>query len=759
MPVSAKTQASMLPERLRPYLHHGLDLVIKGNQADGDCPFCGKEGKFTVNCESGLWKCWVCGGGTDRGGSNAVTFLRRLFDHAHSIPFPVASREAPDGSPVDYDALASHRRLCDPDTLKAWGVCRSPIYPYAWLIPGYGPGCRLDQLYKWVSTPKGWRLLPTPGVWPEGKSHALHLARADWDDKRDKIIVTEGPWDGMALWETHREVWGSANFIAAPGATTWREEWSKMCAGKQVVLLYDSDHPRKQGTAQVCAGYEGMVRVAKQVNGLATSTQWVHWGPDGYDPDLPDGWDVRDQLSGAPGPSLLMVDRHEKLEELRERVTDVPGSFDMRTSAPSRKKGRRNGIELEECSSWHDLLGAWSGALRWRRAMSEALAVMLSVCASTRQAGNQLFLQVIGDPGSGKTTMCEGLLVSYHCHALEHFTGFHSGWKGEKDEKTGQRKNMSLIARVNNKTLVTPEADVMVSSPQFREIMAQQRRIFDGKSASTYKNSDQDQTYTGLRTPWIMAGTEKLLDTDQSQLGDRFLRIIIDKPTDNERRLILKSAAHSERKAMLETSNGTAGSIIEGKLRRAQALTGGYVDWLRANVEDKLREVDSLISEEAEEACMDLAELSAELRARPNMDERKIESHDAKELPTRLTRQFIRLAAHLAVVLNKDTVDQEVLSMVRKVALDTSSGLTLRILAWLCSRADGQKISNQDAGGVFTDRLQNWMELNEEKTLKYLLFLRKIDVMEFREFRHSNGKWALTERVHSLYLRCRSIGR
>jgi hypothetical protein len=289
-------------------------------------------------------------------------------------------------------------------------------------------------------------------------------------------------------------------------------------------------------------------------------------------------------------------------------------------------------------------------------------------------------------------------------------------------------------------------------SPKFEEIMSQQRRIFDGKSGATYKNTDRDTLYSGLRTPWIMAGTPAMMDHDQSHLGDRFIRFIIADPNDQEKRAILKRALRAERAAVVDTANGTAGSIVDQKTRLAHGLTGGYVNWLRANIEEQLTAVD--ISDEAEDYCIDLAELSADLRARPNEDKFKLEAHECKELPTRLTRQNVRLALCLAVVLNKSCVDEDVLRIVRKVALDTASGHSLNVVRWLCSanpKAPGR--TYQDCGGLMMGVLQNWMGMGSERLHKYLTFLRKIDVLEMRKKEHHGNSWALTERVHKLYLR------
>ncbi len=743
MPISVSRNgrsAADPPSCLRPYAFHGVDLSVRGGQGVGDCPFCGKEGKFSVDAATGLWRCFVCGGGTDSGGGNALVFLRVL--HAAAVAATM---------PHGLSRIAQERRLCDSAIVAAWGGCVDS--GGSWLIPGYGTDGKLDQLYRrtHIKNSKGeweWRLLPTPGVWTEGKGHALHMAAKRFDVANPEVMVCEGPWDGMALDEVMYSR-STSNVIAVPGCGTWRDEWTALCKGKQVTLLYDSDHPLpeplKQGKV-VRPGYDGMQRVAKKLSGVAASVRCVRWGEEWYAPFLPSGWDVRDELSGGDGPPLLMVDRITKLGELMAKVEDAPAEWFVPT--PSANGKHVVSVEAQQCSDWITCEYAWKGAMQWRQDMSDALAVLLAVCASTQQGGNQLFLQLVGSAGSGKTTMCDGLLVSGHCHHLEHLTGFHSGWKHPEDGK----KDCSLIARINGKTLVTPEADVLMSSPRFTEIMGQQRRIFDGKSGATYKNSDEDTLYVGLRTPWIMAGTPAMLDHDQSHLGDRFLRFIIADPMEDEKRAILRSALRSERVAMLNSANGTAGSLVDPKTRMAHALTGGYVDWLRAHVEEELALVD--VPPEAEDKCIDLAELSADLRARPNADKRKQESHDTKELPTRLARQNIRMASCLAVVLNKRVVDGDVLRVVRKVALDTAHGHSLNIVQWMCAINHKVGKTYQACGGLQLGILETWSGMPQERLLNYLAFLRKIGVLEYQQMKQTSGMWRLTDRVYDLYLRC-----
>lgn len=391
---------------------------------------------------------------------------------------------------------------------------------------------------------------------------------------------------------------------------------------------------------------------------------------------------------------------------------------------------------------------AWSHALSMRESLSDVLTIMLAVSASTMQVGDQLFLQVIGQAGSGKSRLCDAMLVSKHCFPLEHLTGFHSGWKD------GSGEDFSLLSRINGKCLITPEADVMMSNPRFGELMSQQRRIFDGASGATFKNRKEDMRWTGLRTPWIMAGTPALMDHDQSRLGDRFLKVFIHPPDEDQRRSILRMVVQSAVRSVMHTSNCDPASSVDGVMLDAYRLTGGYVEWLRANMEEEVNKLRINVLA-MEDVCCDLAEFTASMRARPQYGAKirdKLDSHDGKELPSRLAHQFARLACCVAVVMNQPNVNDDVLRLVRKVAFDTSQGVTLRIVDALATAGyDGADLND----------LQIVSNLPPEKLGHLLGFLStdKVGVLEqFEDSPSTRGwrgmvKWRLTTKMASTYER------
>jgi hypothetical protein len=435
----------------------------------------------------------------------------------------------------------------------------------------------------------------------------------------------------------------------------------------------------------------------------------------------------------------MIKERIKRLQQLMTRIAPVPKEW---IEAEQGSSGSDR-IEPIRCRGGDELEGEGRTALRWRQGLSDVFSTMLSVAASTSQTGNQLCLMVIGDAGSGKSELCDAMLVSRNCYQLEHTTGFHSGFKGEDG------KDCSLLSRINHKTLITSEGDVLMSSPYFMELMSQMRRIFDGTSTASYKNSDEDKQWNGLRTPWIIGGTPALMDNDQSRLGDRFLRIHLDQPAIDERRAIVMAAMRAEREAVRETSNGQAGGK-ESRVRRAYALTGGYIDWLRENVADRVSGVD--VSEAAEWHLHDLAEFVADMRARPNADLRKQDTHDTKEMPTRIGRQLTRLALCSAVVLGRPSVDGEVLRRAKRVALDSSKGRSMDAARWFMCIDKRTGRTYQQSDGIMLSELARWQGITEDKMQHYLSFLSKIGVMEHRSAQHSHGHWKLTPRMEQLWI-------
>jgi len=284
------------PDGIRPYLFHGVSLQQgEDGQAVGDCPFCDREGKFSVEVATSKFKCWSC---SEHG--NSLVFIRRLWEQS----------EKQTGT-ANYKRLAAERRFLNLDTVLQWGITRS-VVSGNWLVPGYGANGALNQLYQYMETKKGMRLLPTPTL-----GHQLHGVNL-YKLSKPVVYLCEGPWDGMALWEVLRQckrnddgnlvvtashdncLYAEASVLAVPGCSTFKDEWTGLFAKKTVNLMYDNDHPQTKTDTKLPPGMRGMRRVARILNGAKIPPNeicYLAWGNRGFDPELPNGADVRDLLS------------------------------------------------------------------------------------------------------------------------------------------------------------------------------------------------------------------------------------------------------------------------------------------------------------------------------------------------------------------------------------------------------------------------------------------------------------------------------
>ncbi len=756
--LTSKEFAEEIPVSLRVFMFHGVELHWRKGDKDalGNCPFCDAQDKFAVRLDAELWKCPVC---NVKG--NQYDFIRSFYVACSKVT-----------TDLDYEHLREDRGLLSEDTLVEWGL-RKSVTTGRWLVPGYNHEGKMIQLYQYTYNGKRnyWMATPTMG-------HGL-LGYGLFDPKKKTNIICEGLWDGTALWEILGKAKPSTeegrngyvptgseassmladkNVLAIATANAFKESYVELFKDSTVILMGQNDHAKlNEKTGQVIppTSHTEMGKVCRLLIRSAKDMSYLTWEEggcvNGFTTSLPSGYDVRDYLTEGYNPEMGSLKalglRLQRLQGLEVLIRGLPEAFVTDDPSTSGDDEENKGLKPLDCPDYKTLITSWRKALRWRQSLDDVLSTMLAVAASTQQVGDQLFLQVVGQASGGKTKLCDAMLVSKQCFALEHLTGFYSGTVREDGQ------DCSLIARMNGKTIITPEGDVIMSSPNFISIMSEQRRIFDGTGGHTFKTDIKDKKYAGLRTPWIMAGTPAMMDTDQSRLGDRFLKVFLDEPGNDEKRSILNRCGHDALMSVMMTSNGEPDKQLNPKQVEAYRLTGGYVDYLRANAERLLNSLAvNIDGDELVSYCSFLGEFTADLRARPDPEAHKKDLQACKEMGTRLTSQFVRLACCLAVVLNKDEIDREVLRRVKKVALDTARGTTLEIVKFI------RKEERAGRKGVEVKTLSSHINKGDEKTRVILRFMRDIEILKYVEPPKVNGvsqkpRWHLSDRMQGVYIK------
>ena len=731
MPVVQKDK----PAALKPYLTHGVDLNYREGDREGiaDCPWCGKEQKWYVNAETGLWQCKVCG---EQG--NVYTFFNKLHEQSTTE--------------TDLEELATTRGLLSQESLKDWGVIRS-ILTGEILVPGYSPDNKLTQLYRYSKDWKTGRyaLLVTPET-----NHGLHGVPL-YDPKKPEVYVCEGFWDGAALWEILREVkeengkllstsnpkislLSQVNVLAVPGANVFNPVWSKLLEGKVVTLLYDSDHTREHNGKMVeGAGLAGMKRVAQilsRADSKPLEVRYLHWGEHGFDPQLPSGYDLRDHLK----PHTTAVQRVQAFRSIQGKVQPIPSDWlsDVRASKPGSVE-----VDLLPCYSWKTLVNAWrKSGLKWIPGLDRFLAASLAAIASTESVGEQIWLRVLSPPSTGKTTICEALSTNRkYIYPKDTFTGLTSGYQLDKEGS----ENMSMVLKLKNKTLIINDGDTMRSLPNRDVVFAQLRAFYSRNLRSQYGNK-MSMDHEGSNTTIILCGTEAMRFMDSSELGSRFLdvRIIDEIDEDLEDEIGWTVVCRAARESHYR-SDGKLETRDSPEMVEAKRLTGGYIDYLREHALELVAKID--FPPEMLKRCQGLAKFVAYMRARPS---KKQEEKEQREVCFRLACQLVRLAQFLAVVLNKEQVDTDVMERVTAIALDTSRGRTLELVRRLARFPQGLETGAAAASPDYS----------EDSEKKLLYFLRTIKALQYR---HPPGteevvghlkpkrRWYLAPRMRRLY--------
>lgn len=744
------------PRYLKQYQFHGVDIDAEEGkrEAVGACPFCNRENIFSVNLETGLWRCFSCAEGTVKGGGNIYTFLQVLWDRS-------------DKATTDYSELARSRKLLYPDTLMHWGLCRS-IITGEWLVPGYNHEGKLSQLYRYAKHAKEgrWLLWPTPDL-----GHQLHGMNL-FDHSKKQVYLCEGVWDAMALWEVLRgcrpddgklvmtasetaSLYGDTNVLAVPSCQVFNEKWCQLLDRRSVGLFFDNDHPRSaNGKVVEPAGYMGMRRVTQLVarsEANPKSVHYLHWGEgsfegkqvQGYNPDLPHGHDLRDQLTNGKAEEKVQ-ERIPRLERLLSLVVPVPHEWvDSHSGKAKGKNGKAGSTELEllPCSSWKELHNAWlRSGMKMTEGLFKGLAVGLACVASTRAIGDQLWVRLIGPASCGKTTLCEALSTNRKFILPKSvIRGFHSGFKSDKD---GEEDN-SLLAQLDGKTLVTKDGDTLLQSPNLPQILSEARDVYDGNTSTHFRNG-MGRNYLALRITWILCGTASLRALDTSELGERFLTCeVMGRIDDDLEDEILWRVVNRTNRGMAFEADGDMESQHSPEMTKAMKLTGGYVGYLRTNARELLAAVD--VPEEHLRKCMKLGKFVSFMRARPSS---KQDETAEREFATRLASQLTRLMTCLAVVYNKRKVDADVMKVLTSVALDTAQGKVLDVAHYLMKTVE----AGADAKQVAVAAHQS-----EEKARLLLRFLRRIGAVEtFTSPNATRGysgplRWRLTPVMQRLY--------
>lgn len=784
-----------VPKALKPYHFHGVELDYRDNPewAPGSCPFCLKDSHFFVKVEDGRFKCQRC----DAEG-NTYTFLEMLFQRSLELT-----------KDSDLAPLAKDRKV-SVASLRAFEVVKS-CTTGEFILPGYNTKKVLTNLYRCIprqdETGKyRWQIISTP----ECKVTPYGLKELWSQPSKPTIFVNEGLWDGCATYDAlinttnspggvttrskspsaakgtstpsttksqYSPNYSNTGILCAPAAGNFSSEWFLYCEDKDTLLLFDNDHPKLypadhekagelivQRGKPVCPGWDGMQRIIKLAatsSRKPRSLKTIQWHPDeSYNHELPDGYDMRDHLTAHA--AYVAGDNHQQPAPAGMVPPGLAGVLLMMvdaviSSSPTKEAAKSSAKPIER-TTFDELCDDYSKVYHMTQNIRDTLSIMLAVILSTESESiNHLWLRVIGPPGSLKSTLAEAVSCAREwVNPKSVITGFHSGFL----DPSGNGESASLIPVFNNKTVVMKDADTLSNSPVRDQILRELRDLYDGTSRSAYRNKTGDE-FENIRMSFILCGTDELRSLNRTFLGERFLDCeIVNRGEDTS--LYLKRAINNTYESLLagfspaNSQEASAnGNPLETSPDFIKAVTYGFIKFLKENYKSFR---PPHMDEKTKEHLEGMGQLVARIRARLK-DDKDANYKPRTEFGTRLGSQFTKLAFFVALVLQRDHIDEEVIRIVLKVVRDTCVSFQYDIVEQIALSMNAAAISqNPLGGGVELNRIVSTIASTETTVRRMMSAMLEFKVLQRRAVANNSGQrgrdrhvWELTPDMLKLW--------
>jgi len=651
---------------LSPYTCHGIDLVkTSGEEHIGRCPFCNRSGHFFVNENTGLYNCKKCGES-----GNVSTFLRK---HSNAI----CKKET---SVVDYKKLSQLRKL-PVSILRGWSLGWDGEH---WLLPVLNEMKTCRDIRRW--NPKTKIMMSTTGC--KVQLYGWYKAAA-----ANVVWLCEGEWDAIAMSLLLNK---QERAVGVPGAMTFKDEWVELFQGKTVYICYDNDVPGEQGSLMV---YEKLKEVASEIQILKWPSSFVK------------KYDVRD----------FVVDQRAKRIGVKKILKQLKDFLCL---------PKERGFEIQEKEKelkyppgLQKVLSVFKKWLYMDAEMELSLKIILAVALSTKEAGDPLWMYIIGPTGCGKTTLLNSLTSP---------TRIFVDNISEHTVVSGLRMNPdpSLLSKLNgdNKCCIWKDFTQVI---QMREdvksrIFSDLRAAYDGEVHRRFGNGVK-RDYDNLHFGMLLGVTPAIHGIKKAMFGERCLKLQMFKwgmPFIKDQ---IKAARKNVGKEKLRDKE--LQEVVTQFLRR-KICSVHVPKW----VEERLDALSELIS-----------------RMRVTSERELFGEHDYMYLPvsgagTRLSNQLTRLCKALAMIEGRDGVTYKQYQLVERIAFDTADKRYSEII----------KVISEAKISVVTNEITEKIFISREGTKRQLQDLILLGVVE--KFEKSTGKvgqktfeWRMSKSIQKLW--------
>jgi hypothetical protein len=346
---------------------------------------------------------------------------------------------------------------------------------------------------------------------------------------------------------------------------------------------------------------------------------------------------------------------------------------------------------------------------------TEFIETILAARCDRRLPGDSVWLFVVGHSGGTKTETVRSLSGS-DIYTLDSLTD-HTFVSGKVEDGKPVK---GILPQLDGKVLVIKDFSVILSMREDvrNAVFSQLRTLHDGYLECGYGTLDEP-IRVNAKIGIIAACTPHLDSYGKMNavLGDRFLRLRHD--VEDRKTLGLRAAKNLGKEDEMRTE--------------LQSMTSKFIDGLRfkqiAATEDQLKAFVGM-------ACATSMLRSHVMMKFWNNQVTDYEVAPNKEYPTRLTKQFLKLAMLLANVRGHKEIEIADLKTIQRVARDTCIQPRLKIVQHMIKEGKGCS-SKQIADGVGIPKTTVWRELKE------MQYLGLVDYEELEELELDG--WRLRE--------------
>ena len=566
----------------------------------------------------------------------------------------------------------SYSRGISVKTLTRNGVCKSP-YLNKWLIPVW----KLDT----SSGNPSLVNLKVWGKWDDGKKPfikgtpncAQHLyGRLVPDDYDPRVLLAEGEWDALVLMEQFPE----RTVLGVPGSASFKPEWANYFSGKDVILLYDNDEAGRNGTRLATNTLYSSRVAPKRIRALV-------W-PEG----TPEKWDIRDQYKkDSEGLESFIM------ENLVEAIADD--------------------INVDR-NSWDEVLDDFRNVYHVDRTFADVCTLVAASCVAARVPGDPLWMFLVGPPSTSKTAIVDAFSFDKeHCETISKITATQlvSGWK-----VPGSDEDVSIFPLLRSRTLLIQDYTTIIAMPaaQQEDLYGMLREAYGGRVRIRYGNGkivDQEDVYFSM----VAAVTDVIRRDNKADLGERFLKIEV---------------LGDDYDPMAVTLAAMNGVVKDASRTRKLQILGESIKKFLSSIRVDYNNLPE-VTDEYRTQIGNLSLVVGYLRAIVHKDGDDISVRPRAEGGPRVAKQLVKLAICLLLLQKKTRMDDEVMRLVRKAAVDTVWGFSMEVCQLIAKC--------QESGGLTTDEIAARLQVPKTSLRRIVDDLQKLGVLHRAKVGNGQG--------------------